>query len=208
MTNNTNKLYSYIRGLNDFLLQKREINTYNHIGATIIDTILQSGLNYENVVLPRVNSFLNKFPEHRTTKDFHFILSIYDLRSLIRWRGHTKINRIYKLKNFLLEHNISTEDDLNIWLKDPKNEMLLYKLKGIGSKTIDYLKILVGIQTIAIDRHIKNFVNNAGLTISNYNKIKIILLETSKQLNIDPISLDYSIWIYMKKNPSADWGGW
>ncbi len=200
--NNQNKLYNYIRSLDDFLLHKRKITTYNHIGATIIDTILQSGLNYKNVVFPRVQNIINKFPEHRTTRDFHAILNNYDIQSLISWKGSIKINRIYELKDFFLEQKILTEEDLKVWLTDPNNETLLYQLKGIGLKTVDYLKMLVGIQTIAIDRHLKNFVSNAGLLIKSYDKIKSILMATSQKLEIDPVSLDYSIWTYMNKKKS------
>ena len=199
---NRDKLYNYIRNLDDFLIQKREVHTYNHIGAIIIDTILQSGLNYKNVVLPRVQRFIGEFPEQRTTRDFHNILNDYDIGILINWKGYTKISRIISLKNFFLKRNIMTEEDLRAWLSNTKNETLLYRIKGIGYKTVDYLKMLVGIQTIAIDRHLKNFVINAGLILNSYNKIKTLLIETSAELNIDPISLDYSIWVYMNSKVS------
>lgn len=199
---NQNKLYNYIRGLDDFLIHKKKISTYNHIGATIIDAILQAGLNYRNVVFPRVRNFINKFPEQRTTRDFHAILKNYDIHELISWKGSIKIVRIYELKDFFLKQKIITEDDLIVWLTDPNHETLLYQVKGIGLKTVDYLKMLVGIQTIAIDRHLRNFVSNAGLLIKSYDKIKSILMATSKKLEIDPVSLDYSIWTYMNKRPN------
>ena len=195
---NQDKLYDYIRGLDDFLLYKRENITYNHIGAIIIDVILQSGMNYKTVVFPRVKNFINKFPDQRTTSDFNTILINNNIQNLIDWKGVIKIDRIHRLTNFFLEQSILTESDLIIWLNYPDNETLLRKLNGIGPKTVDYLKILVGIQTIAVDRHLKNFVSNAGLYLESYNKIKSIILFTSEKLNIDPISLDYSIWTYMK----------
>jgi len=196
---NYNKLYDYIRNLDDFLLYRKENSTYDHIGAIIIDAILQSGLNYKTVVFPRVKKFIDSFPEQRTTIDFNVILQNHNIQDLIDWSGSIKTDRIYRLNNFFLEQNILTESDLIFWLQDPENETLLQSLNGIGPKTVDYLKILVGIQTIAVDRHLKNFVSNAGLFLDSYNNIKSVILVTSEKLNIDPISLDYSIWTYMNK---------
>ena len=39
---------------------------YGHIGAVLADSVLQAGLNYANVVKPRIASILRTFP-HATT---------------------------------------------------------------------------------------------------------------------------------------------
>lgn len=44
--------------------------THNNMGATIIEGILQAGLNYNNVVKPRVIKFKNEYREYTTTTHF------------------------------------------------------------------------------------------------------------------------------------------
>lgn len=45
--------------------------TNNNMGATIIDGILQAGLNYKNVVKPRVDKFKNEYRNVKTTSEFY-----------------------------------------------------------------------------------------------------------------------------------------
>src|SRR5690606_28907006 len=49
--------------------------TYQNMGATIIDSILQAGVNYKSVVKPRVEKFRDEYPHCKTTKDFLEIIS-------------------------------------------------------------------------------------------------------------------------------------
>jgi hypothetical protein len=48
----------------------------------------------------------------------------------------------------------------------------LLSIKGIGPKTVDYFKILVGVSTAAIDRHLLNFLKLAGLTPAGYRETR------------------------------------
>lgn len=70
-------------------------------------------------------------------------------------------------------------------------------ISGIGDKTIDYLKILVGGQGIAIDRHLVRFLAAAGVPTHTYDGARQVLRETAAFLGIDESVLDYSIWLYM-----------
>jgi hypothetical protein len=70
---------------------------------------------------------------------------------------------------------IDTEEELKSWLSGDNNLPRLRVLKGIGPKTVDYCKILVGISTSAIDRHLLNFLKMAGLTPINYYEARAII---------------------------------
>ena len=48
--------------------------TNNNMGATIIDGVLQSGLNYNNVVKPRVDKFKNENRDVKTTTEFYNLI--------------------------------------------------------------------------------------------------------------------------------------
>ena len=56
---------------------------YNHMGATIIDSVLQAGLNYKYVVYPRVQKILQDFHDYTTTCDFIILMQTIPLVELI-----------------------------------------------------------------------------------------------------------------------------
>lgn len=191
------KLANFVNSLDDFDIRTRSQRTYQHMGATITDSILQAGLNYRTVVAPRVNRLLEQYPEAYTTDGFLDIINTYGLRSLINWRHPEKPQRIYELALLLHQHHIDTEDILRYWLQEAESEKLLLQLKGIGPKTIDYLKMLVGLQSIAVDRHIRTFVKAAGLKHTQYEDIRQVVEITAHILALDRNSFDLSIWLYI-----------
>ncbi|MBS4057531.1 MAG: hypothetical protein KGZ82_09465 [Bacteroidales bacterium] len=173
--------------------------TNNNMGATIIDGILQAGLNYKNVVKPRVDKFKNEHRDIKTTTQFYDLLSTKDLSELINMKGQ-KIERIHTLVKFLKNEKIETEDDFYNWLSDKDNLLALSNLKGIKSKTIDYLKILTGHkETVAVDIRLLNFIKLSCPDLDNitYEFAKELLMKTAKKLRVEPATLDFSIWAYM-----------
>ncbi|MDP3442711.1 MAG: hypothetical protein Q8T08_07575 [Ignavibacteria bacterium] len=173
--------------------------TNNNMGATIIDGILQAGLNYKNVVKPRVDKFKNEHRDIKTTTQFYNLISTIDLSELINMKGQ-KIDRIHTLVKFLKNEKIETEDDFYNWLSDKDNLLALSNLKGIKSKTIDYLKILTGHkETVAVDIRLLNFIKLSCPDLDNitYEFAKELLMKTAKKLRVEPATLDFSIWTYM-----------
>lgn len=49
------------------------------------------------------------------------------------------------------------------WLEKDNNIVRLNKLRGMSNKPADYLKILDGIPTSAIDRHLIEFIKQTGI---------------------------------------------
>ena len=97
------------------------------------------------------------------------------------------------------EQRVETVDDLRAWLVDAGNIQRLKRIKGIGDKTADYFKILTGIPTSAIDRHLYKFLAQAGVEVNSYAQAQQVIRETAALLNIDERTLDYSIWAYMAR---------
>jgi thermostable 8-oxoguanine DNA glycosylase len=99
----------------------------------------------------------------------------------------------------LLTKGVQTEEDLRHWITMPLNGELLLTIKGVGPKTLDYMKMLVGLSTVAIDRHIRNFVAMAGVQAEDYNEIRLIIIETAEMLKTDPSTLDHQIWMHLSR---------
>jgi len=172
---------------------------YYHMGATITDAILQSGLNYQYVVYPRVKKLLTKFNDYKTTCDFIILFKTIPLGELLDWKNEQKLDRISRLSWFLFENKLENEDQLSFWLTNNENIKMISKINGIGPKTIDYLKMLSGQQSIPIDRHLFKFLEMAGVIVKSYEEASFVYSEAAEKLNIKPYELDKKIWSYMSK---------
>lgn len=168
---------------------------YNHMGACLTDTVLQSGLRYETVVEPRVHEVL-AIEEAVTTSGFRSLLDREGAKKVLRWTRDEKPRRLEELVSLMLSESVETEDDLKKWLEDGHDPSLI-AIKGIGPKTVDYIKMLVGIHTVAVDRHIRKFAELAGYEGLSYPEVRSLVSEAALELGTDPSSLDHSIWVFM-----------
>ena len=176
---------------------EKRTDSYQHMGATITDAILQAGLNYRHVVWPRVAHLLSDFPDYTTTCDFLILMKIIPLPELLNWHNKRKLTLIEKVSNLFYNNNVETETDLASWLNKQHNEQYLLSMNGIGFKTIDYLKMLIGTPAIAIDRHLFSFLKLANIMIDTYQEASEIYYETAKLLSIGEYELDRKVWLYM-----------
>ena len=173
--------------------------TNNNMGATIIDGILQAGLNYKTVVKPRVDKFKNEYRDIKTTTQFYNLIQSKNLSEIINLKGQ-KLERIETLVKFLKNEKVETEDDFYLWLSKEEHTLFLSNLKGIKTKTIEYFKILTGHKnTVAVDVRLRNFISLCcnGIEITSDKFAYEILMRVAEKLRIEPATLDFSIWTYM-----------
>ena len=199
------KLKNYIYSIQDFKLIQPGIYPYrHHIGAILTDIILQAGLNYNAIVLPRVQSIIHRFPEAVTLHDFVGLIDTYGLEDILQFRNFEKLKRMMDLINFLQRNRIDTVTDLMSFVSQNNNLDLLKGIKGIGDKTSDYLMILLGFDVIAVDRHIKSFLHEAAIECKDYLDIKLIVSYTADMMEVPRRCLDFSIWNYKNKKSSLN----
>jgi hypothetical protein len=167
------------------------------MGATITDSILQAGLNYKYVVYPRIQKLIADYGNFRTTCDFLILIQTIPLEKLINWKNKEKLSRIEKVSWFFYKNRVNDEKELSIWLKDEANTSILKKVKGIGPKTIDYLQILSGNESIAIDRHLRNFLKISGINFNSYEEAKYVLSVAADFLGVSKYEIDKKIWLFM-----------
>lgn len=179
----------------------------NHMGAVIVDGVLQSGLNYQNVVLPRVEK-IKSIPEARTVSGFLSLMVSNALDQLLAGKdnkpfGGDKPLTIILLASLLQLEGVETVSDFQNWLLNQDNEGKLKRIRRIGDKTVDYLKLLVGIDTVAVDVHLRNFLIKSGGTDTDYTSVKEIFLRASNMLEISPATLDSAVWQYMNRKRNS-----
>ena len=130
------KLAAYIQSI-PALFENPAMEACDHMGAVLTDAILQAGLNYEAVVLPRVQK-VQSIPEAKTTSGFLSILEIQGADKLLKWTNPEKPNRLLAITRFFQAENIETIEELQEWLKIEANIPRLKQQRGVGDKTADY----------------------------------------------------------------------
>ena len=115
------------------------------------------------------------------------------------WQGMDRADRFQNIVNLFGSENVETEDDLRKWLMHNRNLLKLIMIHGIGPKTINYFKILTGIQTCAIDRRLLDFLKQAGIEVSGYDEAKAIINLSADIMGVPRAHLDQSLWEYIGK---------
>jgi hypothetical protein len=195
-------LAQYVGSLQDFTIYTTIDGNYDHIGATVADAILQANMRYATHVKPRINRILETYPEARTTTTVLGLVEELGAPTFLSWRGKDRAKRFLLVLRLFASEGVETDEELQIWLSIDANLTKLRAIKGIGPKTVDYFKILVGVSTSAIDRHLLNFLGLAGLSPSGYSEAQAIINETADILLVDRARFDHSIWQFMSKRVS------
>ncbi len=197
------RLANFILCLDGFVVRERMGAGYNHMGAIICDTILQAGLNYKTVVAPRVQNVLHRWPSAWRTTGFTKMMKRNGVHEILHWRDDEKPNRIRALTGLLISHGVDTESDLRSWLTDESNVALLRTLRGVGPKSADYIKSLVGVPAVAVDRHVRTFVGWAGIVTNEYYQIRETVCKAAELLGYGHCELDHAIWSYVSTNEQS-----
>jgi hypothetical protein len=166
----------------------------NHLGVVLADAILQAGVSYRTVVRSRVDRIRVLFPEAATLPGLMQVLEKHGAEEFLLWNHHIKRDRFILLTHFLYQQRVSNTADLHSWLPRAEARDSLLKLHGIGPKTYDYLCCLVGIDCIAVDRHVRTFASEAGVAVSDYDRLKTIVSNAADLLGIGRRDFDAWIW--------------
>jgi endonuclease III-like uncharacterized protein len=195
-TSEPEQLANYIRSLAGFE-RYTPGGSYGHVGATLANAVLQSNNNYERNVQPRVERIREEYARETSLRDIKRLLGKITAQEFLHWNGTRKAKTFNDLVKLLSQEGVNTEDDLRQWLQRDDSKAKLLKIHFIGQKTVDYLKILVGLDEEAMDRHLLGFLERAGLGKLNYERGKEVIHRTADLMGWKRAHLDHSIWRYM-----------
>ena len=156
--------------------------------------VLQAGMNYNNVVKPRVEAMLYNYEDQKSLNDLVELIELEGLSKLLNWSHQTKLRRFEKLVTFMTRRNVTNAEVLRVHLLDSKFCESLLLVEGVGPKTVDYMKCLVGIDSIAVDRHIKTFAKDAGLEHHDYDFLRSAFCSAADLLSISRRAFDSWVW--------------
>lgn len=169
---------------------------YHHMGAVLADSVLQAGLNYAKVVKPRIATILETFPHASTVNALMEVIETEGSPKFLRWEHGEKISRFDSLVTFVAEAEIENTCDLGEALRDDSFRSDIQRVRGVGPKTVDYMACVVGVDCIAVDRHIRGFAEFAGLEDGRYDYLRDVFSFAADLLSIPRREFDASIWHY------------
>ncbi|MBL3565098.1 hypothetical protein JMM59_08765 [Rhodovulum sulfidophilum] len=172
---------------------------YQHMGAVLADSVLQAGLNYAKVVKPRIATILRTFPHATTMNILMGVIEQEGSPKFLQWEHREKVLRFDNLLGFMAEAEIDSTFDLSRALRDKSFRMDIRKVRGVGPKTVDYMACLVGVDCIAVDRHIRGFAELAGLEDDSYDYLREVFSFAADLLSISRREFDASIWRYQSE---------
>jgi hypothetical protein len=154
----------------------------------------------------RIDRILQDFPEAATLSGMFNAISSIGVADFLRWHHHIKVSRFVCLAELLRNESIDDCHELRSWLMNSACREKLRAIHGVGPKTVDYLCGLVGLEVIAVDRHIRAFANDAGVTAADYDFLQIVVSYAADLLGVSRRHFDASIWIHVSNQKAAPRG--
>ena len=172
---------------------------WNHIGAVVVDATLQRRQRYAAIVLPRVRSLIELWPDAETTSGFRQRIASGQLSDAIRWAGQQRLDQISEIADVLAKLGIEKVADLCSAFADTESRDTLRKslrsIPHVGPKTLDYLEILAGSSdSVAIDVRVRKVTQAAGILDTSYDHLWAVIQEAARARGWRAGDLDAAIW--------------
>jgi endonuclease III len=174
-----------------------------HMGALLTEAVLQAGLNFRTVVWPRIAALLDEHPGAATTDAFLALLRARGAAAILRMNGTRKPATLLSLTELLSDEGVQSRTQLAAWLGQPASEARLLGIKGIGLKSVDYMRQLCGIEAAPVDRHVRGILRLAGVTAGDYADARSVVVEAARLKGVSVTALDNSIWRYMAERAAG-----
>ncbi len=168
-----------------------------HLGAILADAVLQTGLNYTSVVMPRIARIVEVFPESETVSGLNGLLKRISVPDYLSWQHYEKVERFGAVLSAVCDASVDNVSELRQWAMSPSGTESLLAIRGVGPKTVDYLYALLGVDSVAVDRHVRRFAQKAGVFIDDYHGLRTIVCYAADLLGGSRRLFDHWIWRLM-----------
>ena len=171
---------------------------WGHTGAALVDAALQRQRNYEKVVRPAAEAVKDAWPDAKTTSGLRKRLQAYDLGDVIRYQSPSRVLQVEQMAAVLANHNVETMDDFRDMLSDQQRRSTLRKdlgdIKYVGPKTLDYLEVLAGLSSVAVDSRLMRVTKAAGIDRTDYDYLAAVIRAAAADRGWRPGDLDAALW--------------
>jgi hypothetical protein len=172
---------------------------YSHMGALLADVALQSSLNYASVVLPRVQRIGEVYGDRPRTSQMLDAVQEVGADRVLGWRHPDKPRRFMELLYACREVQVETVEELGDALSSGCVLSQFARIRGIGPKSLDYLQLLAGVATVAIDRHMSWFLDAAGVRRRAYEDRRDLMVQACESLGVDVAQTEHALWRLLRQ---------
>jgi 3-methyladenine DNA glycosylase/8-oxoguanine DNA glycosylase len=134
------------------------------------------------------------YPTGETTSGFLALLRSEGAANILNLKAGRKLRTIEELAQFLADRGVENTNDLSMWLQASGNPSSLMTVHGVGPKTVSFLKLLVGLDAIAVDRQILRFVQQASVDLKTPELVEALLTKAGRQLGLTGAQVDQLVW--------------
>ena len=201
----TKRYVEFINSLNLRFTKKPEEYGYNNPVILLMDATLSINRQYNKFVLPRIEHFEQAFPNINTLKKLNKLIEkkgVNGFEEVWNYKHPKRVEILQSLVNFFLVYKTesSIKDDLESmkhWAQTVDiNSGKILPIEGIGFATSQYIRKMLGVDSVKPDIHIKRSIFE-GIGEKMSDKKTVLFIENvAKTMNITATALDYAIWKY------------
>lgn len=181
----------------DFSMKPEEFG-YNNPFLIIADAVLSINRQYNTFVKPRIELLKIKFNEINNLDEiYEFICSRgkEEFMNLWNYNHLQRVELLIEIIKFFIEYRKENNfgDDLKAmkhWAHSKKE----LPIRGIGFKTNQYLRMMLGVSTVKPDVHLHRAVKEAVSKKVSDKEVVSIIESAANKLNLEATSLDHAIW--------------
>jgi hypothetical protein len=175
-------------------VRERASERVDHMGAVLADAVLQSGMNYQSFVVPRVRLLRTSYPNATTVSALRRLLRSVGPQSLLGVANVRKCAAIWGLVDLLLDEQVETIAELKSWIEEPASKDKLLTVHGVGTKTVAFLRILLGHDGIAIDTHVRRAAAKVGVSLRSDDELAALFAQAAIQAGVRLTDIDGALW--------------
>ncbi len=202
-------LIAFLKDIPSDLSKNNEMGGYTSLVLVCIDAVLSINRQYYKFVVPRVKKFQEEYSQITTLEKLNDIIikeGNDGFSDYWNYKHESRFNTLSLLVNKFVDIAKDMEDlDELSALKQWGRTVNAYDFKsfnvsGIGLATFQYLRMLLGANTVKPDIHIKRAVSTAiGKKVNDMETI-VLFEKACKSLNVLATSIDHNLWLSLAKD--------
>lgn len=196
-------LKEYLSNINIENIEKKALGNYENAVLVCLDSVLSINRKYYTFVVPRITYFQNKYPNITKLDDLCKLIEtagIDGFKECWNYNHPERVKILYDLCNRLIEAANLYKDkneliSLKKWaIQSSVNDYNNFDVPGIGFATFQYIRMLLGANTVKTDVHIKNKISEiVGRRVNDKYAVELFEMACN-ELKLNIADVEHYIW--------------